>query len=286
MMEENNKNKNSEENFSDDPIENLRIENEIQKLKMQAETGASFSGSNDLPPEVENEFLQHVQQFEDAWKNVKYVKLYDLIGQPGYKKEDVLTEEEVKYELKRLLDLLEQHNINLDVLGNYDDRIIYRFITDAFFEHETDDLQIPGMTKNFIYEEFHPNHKMDINDRAIEFIQHWFDKSFNEFCWELGDDFILPDGISIKKEEMLHKFHAVLSCFTSFSDQQFSINYISFELPDEKKPGMGHAEGSITYNAVLENSETVVIEGPFKFYMSNEYGFWKIFYFIFPGFHW
>jgi predicted Ser/Thr protein kinase len=38
------------EKFSDDPEENLRIENEILKLKMQAESGAYFGGNaKDLP---------------------------------------------------------------------------------------------------------------------------------------------------------------------------------------------------------------------------------------------
>ena len=90
-MERKDKNQ-SEENLSDDPQENLRIENEILKLKMQAESGAVFGGGiADLPPEIEAQFLQNIQKFEDAWKNVNYIKVYDYIGKPDYKKEDDLS---------------------------------------------------------------------------------------------------------------------------------------------------------------------------------------------------
>jgi hypothetical protein len=65
MEEENQKDQN--ENFSDDPEQNLRIENEILKLKMQAERGALFGGNREnLPPEIEAEFLKNVS-FEDSF---------------------------------------------------------------------------------------------------------------------------------------------------------------------------------------------------------------------------
>ena len=35
-------------------LEDLRMENEILKIKMQAETGGIFSGSGNLPPDIEN----------------------------------------------------------------------------------------------------------------------------------------------------------------------------------------------------------------------------------------
>ncbi len=45
-MEDENKGQ-QKENFSDDPEQILRIENELLKLKMQAERGASFGGNLD-----------------------------------------------------------------------------------------------------------------------------------------------------------------------------------------------------------------------------------------------
>ncbi|HEY8687916.1 MAG TPA: hypothetical protein VIM07_01675 [Chitinophagaceae bacterium] len=283
-MEENNK-EDKEEKFSDDPKENLRIENEILKLKMQAESGAYFSenSNTELPPEIENEFLRNVQQFENAWKDVKYVKVYNAIGEPDFTKADELSPPEIENELKRLFTLLNKHNINLDVLGKYEPLTIYRFITEELFEHETDDMQMPGMTKNFIYEEFHPNHTMDIEEKTKYFLGHWFEKSFNEYSWELNDPFILFDGTVLSKQEVINKMNNFFDCYTLFSECKYAIADVSFQLSDEEK-GIGHAEGAVSYKAEMENGEVVKFEGPFKLYMSNEYGSWSIFYFIFPGF--
>ena len=285
-MEENNKEE-REENFSDDPKENLRIENEILKLKMQAESGAYFSENTnaDLPPEIENEFLRHVQQFENAWKDVKVTKVYDLAGKPEFKKADELLPNEIEKELEKLFALLNNHNINLDVLGKYEPLTIYRFITEELFEHETDDMQMPGMTTNFIYEEFHPNHTMGIEEKTKYFLGHWFEKNFNEYSWELNDPFILFDGTVISKQEVINKMNNFFNCYTLFSECKYAIADIRFQLSDKEK-GMGHAEGAVSYKAEMENGEVVHFEGPFKLYMSNEYGSWGIFYFIFPGFAW
>ncbi len=284
-MQENN-NENNEEKFSDDPEENLRIENEILKIKMQAESGAYFSENTnaDLTPDIENAFLRNVQQFEEAWKDVKSVKVFDMIGKPDFKKADELLPGEIENELEKLFTILNKHDINLEVLGKYDPLIIYRFITEELFKHETDDVQMPGMTKNFIYEEFHPNYKMDIEEKTNFFLSHWFEKSFTEYSWELGDPFILFDGSVLTKEEVLKKINDFFNCFKSFFECKYFIADIAFQLNQEK--GMGHAEGGVSYKAEMENGEVVTFEGPFKLYMSNEYGSWSIFYFIFPGFIW
>src|SRR3982751_5093678 len=120
----------SEEKFSDDPRENLHIENQLIKLKLQAESGACFGNEDtDLPPEIENDFLKQVQAFEEAWQHVKQVKVYQLLGNPDFKKADQLTDAAIKEELIRMHELLERHNMHLETLSDYEPRIIYSFIT-------------------------------------------------------------------------------------------------------------------------------------------------------------
>jgi hypothetical protein len=63
MGEEKNK---PEEPLGEDDNESLSTENEILKLKMQAQYGGVFGTMSDgLTPEMENEFLQNVMKFED-----------------------------------------------------------------------------------------------------------------------------------------------------------------------------------------------------------------------------
>ncbi len=274
------------ETFSDDAEENLRIENELLKIKMQAESGAFFGGSGSLPPEVENAFLQNIQQFEAAWQDAKPQKVYDLLGQPDFKTADSLQPEEIEPALEKMNDLLTAHNMALDVLGKYDPIVIYRFITEELFEHETDGMSFPGMTSHYIYEEFHPNHTMDIERAANDFFDHWFGWQFNEYSTELAAVFVLPDGSQLTKQQAIEKFDQFFACFNSFSDSHFAIHETSFQWNDEQHTGLGHAEGMVQYSAELENGELIIMDGPFKFYMSNEFGGWDIFSLVMPGFKW
>jgi hypothetical protein len=245
-----------------------------------------MNDDHELPPEVENDFLKQVQIFEEAWQNVKQVAVYELIGRPDYKKEESLSDAEIEPELENLHQLLNEHNMSLNVIGEYPPRVIYKFITEELFVHQTDDLNLPGWSTNFIYEEFHPNHSLDIENRANEFIQSWLEKRFCEYSWELADDFVLPDGRILSKELLLSKFNVIFESFAEFRNGKSKINDISFQWDDQQQNGIGHADGFLRYEAVLENSEMMNISGEFKLYMSNESGWWKIFYFDFPGFSW
>lgn len=285
-MEERDSNPALPDQFSKDPEENLRIENEILKLKMEAETGARFGTANDLPPEIENEFLQNVQRFEDAWRTAGTRKIYDRIGRPVYRPADDLADTEIQAAIDGLMEVMEGHGIQLDVLGSYEPRVIYRFITEELFEHETMDMQLPGWVTNFIYEEFHPNHLMDIEQRAKDFLDSWFGKSFNEFGCPFASALILPDSRILTKPEVMRRIDHVFQSYRSFSGCRYGIADVSFELGSDVGPSLGFSEGAVEYKAETEDGEMITIQGPFKFYMSNEGYGWSIFYFIFPGFEW
>ena len=160
-----------EEKFSDDPEENLRLENEFLKMKMMAESGGIFGGNSDggISPEIENQWLKNVMEFEKAYASAKPQKMFDLLGKPFFEDEKNLDDKRLNDEFIRLNKLLDDHNINVDFLAPQPERVKYHFITLELFEHETDFIPLKGMTTNFIYEEFHPDHKSDIsrNYRSI-----------------------------------------------------------------------------------------------------------------------
>jgi hypothetical protein len=159
---------------------------------------------------------------------------------------------------------------------------MYCFITEELFDHETTFIPMPGMTTCFDYEEFHPNHKKDIRNRAIEFLSQWFKKSFSEQSWELANEFILPNGQILSKENVVTRINCIFDSYTVFKDANYKIFDVGFQLNDET--GIGHAEGGVRYDAVLENGETAKFGGPFKLYMGYEGGWWSIFHIVFPGF--
>ena len=146
-------------------------------------------------------------------------------------------------------------------------------------------MQLPGWTKNFIYEEFYPNHDLDMRNRVNEFMDSWFEKSFNEYSWELDKTFITTKRNIISKEELIQKFNLVFLSFNRFLNSSFEISEISFNGMKKKKE-LVMPKVKVSYDAELENGELIKYEGSFKLYMANEFGMWKIYYFVFPGFNW
>lgn len=267
---------------SDDPEEKLRMENEFLKLKMQAELGAQSFTVSDIDPEMENLFLKNVMAFEQNHANAKPQKVYELMGKPPFKKADELNDAELAAELERISDVLAKNNIDVFFDEEIDERTRYSFITEELFEHESMFSPMPGMTTCFDYEEFHPNHKKDIKNRADEFIKHWFERTLDEKSWELGSEFILPDRRVLPKDEVVRQCKNIFDSYKSFFDGQYKIIDIGFQL--DEGSGMGHAEGVVKYDALLENGAEVRIGGPFKLYMSLDYGWWNIVHIVFPGF--
>ena len=274
-----------EEKFSDDPQENLRMENELLKLKLQAQFGATLGEGGNLPPDIENEFLKNVYAFEQNLGDYKPIKVFELLGKPDFPKAINLDDDSLKREYDRLMELMEKKSMAVDFIRSRNERFMYQFITEELFDHETDN-SMPGMTKHFIYEEFHADHELDIRNRMDDFLRDWFRKEFNEFSSELGYQFILANGQTLTREETLTKIQNLFDCYTSFTNCQMALQEIKFQWNDETQTGMGHAEGGVRYDAVLESGETVHFEGPFKLYLSNEDGWWSVCYFVFPGFEW
>src|SRR5215212_838398 len=124
------------------PSFDLPLENELLILKLQAEFGAECtSGDEKIPPGVVNEFLKSVYEFEHKFREQRpTVRLYEKLGKPFFRTADSIPESQIANELKRMKQLLYQHQLELDVLGDYPDRQIYRFISEEFIYQEMDDL--------------------------------------------------------------------------------------------------------------------------------------------------
>lgn len=130
----------------------LQLENDILKLKMLAESGAEFGEFNELPPDLEHIFLQHVMSFEEAWRNAKEVTVFELIGRPVFKKEFELSDQEMEEELERLIALMARHHFIFRGIEGHPPRDIYQMITEEIFLQETRDMHLPGMTTHISYE--------------------------------------------------------------------------------------------------------------------------------------
>jgi hypothetical protein len=279
-----------EENFSDDPEENLQLENDFLKMKMMAESGAMFGGGGDngLPPEIENQWLKNVMEFEKAYANSKPQKMSDLLGQPDFEDEKSMDEKKFNDEFIRLNKLLADHNINVDFLAPQSDRVKYHFIIGELFEHETDFIPVKGMTTNFIYEEFHPDHKSDITEITNEFLTDFLGRKLSIDTHYINDDIIIPDGNVISKEQLINRFHSMYEVAVEFKNTSYQIDNIEFEIRDETEDGpsgMGFSEGEIQYGMIFKNGDRKKIHGPFKIYFGRKWDLWTIYFFYLAGYN-
>lgn len=256
-------------NNNEDELEKLRIENERKKLKLSQEQGANFmqpSGENELDPILEAQFLDYVDQYENTYKNCKRIIVYDFIGNPEYNNADAVSDDEIHLELQKVVSVMNEKGVFLDTLCEVDDRLLYRFITEELFFEETDDIRIEGMTHNFIYEEFHPNHEYDIRNHSNDFIETYLNKESDYYTTFLT-----------KEAEDTNKLKYFRDAFSSFSLEQFEINSISF---DEEKSTVNF---NINFSGTIEGSVKIQdFSGEGKMELLYMYDFWCIQSVVFP----
>ncbi len=272
--------------FSDNPEENLRIENEILKMKINAEFGGVSGGVENIPPDLENQFLKNVIEFEQQWADSKRVKLSELMGSPDFPREADLDNEILAVEFARLVQLLSSKYIEVDFIRERDDRFKYRFITGELFDHETDDMMVPGMIKHFTYEELHPDHEMELRDRTMDFLSGWFERDCDRLSFCLGKEFTQPDGVILSKEELLKKIRQLFDSYKKIENCKYFVAEIKFQLQEGSElQGLGHSEGAVKYDAMLESGEIINLGGNFKLYFTRVYDWWSIYFFYMTGFN-
>ncbi len=142
----------------DDSKENPpRFQNEVRKLKLQAETGAKFFTDPDkLSARQEADFLDYIKAFNKAAEEKEFRKVGEILGNPVFPDPQSIEEENLAIHLEKAYQLLNENNISLDVLYNVPDEEIYRFIVEDLMEYEMSVIDVPGVVSCFTYEEFYP----------------------------------------------------------------------------------------------------------------------------------
>jgi hypothetical protein len=240
---------------------------------LELEHGATFSPETEskLPPEVESQWLDHIWNFEEMSKNAGKITVYERIGKPEYKLSEELSPDELEAELDRILDLMAQNDVILDIICDYEPRVIYRFVTEELFPYEMDDLRMEGMRTHFIYEEFHPNHDYDIRERTKDAVRALLREpekdAFYNFCFE--KTFVTADGRVLDREAASEKFEQFRQAYDSF--RLHSLDLLSNEF-DETSATVVF---SIDYEAFLAG-EPVPFKGNGTARLVYEYGGWGV----------
>ena len=149
-----------------------RALNNAKRTELTDKFGGVFlSGDMPLPAEVESEFLQRIEEFELKWAAHELTTVREFIGNPPVKTAREIAPDELAGELKHLLAVLDDNDIEVDFGERPSDEEVYRFIVEDLLDHEIDDIRVPGMVCHFIYEEFYPNATLEVRLASEWFIE-------------------------------------------------------------------------------------------------------------------
>jgi hypothetical protein len=210
----------------------LSTENELLKLKMMAEFGGEFVGSEQLPPDVEHAFLKQISRFQQKHQTAPMVKIYDFIGTPDYNLVHDLSDKEVPKELKKLLRILRKKGIIVDTLSGVSDREMYRFITEEIFKQEIQNIKMPNWAVHMVYEEFHPSDEFDIKNQCGHALAFLFDKQYFAVDFIFAEEMKNHIGLSMDREELIEKIDTFKLGFNQmeFTGAEFKV----IEITDDK----------------------------------------------------
>ena len=234
----------------------LRLENEIQKINLEINHGAtSFYSAEDLPPEIEKMFLDNVTQFEANYAAGKQIPIYDFIGQPDLP--DFESIQDFKTAVEDLQNILEQKNIVITSPEKMTDQGFYRFLTQDFLAHEITDMEQNGMIQYFSYDEFRHDEPKFIHQHVEEFLLDLLNLN-TPFEFEWMSETCRSDRDEISKEQALTLIHNFRSEYETLVPIAFQVEelipnngfmYLSFgiawegqlkgDLEKEKHEGLG-----------------------------------------------
>lgn len=244
-------------------LEQLRMENELKKMKLMLEYGANFwepSGKKPIDPSMENEFLANIEAFEKNYRQSETILLYDFIKKPDYMAVHAISDDRISAELERIMKILNQNGIHLDTNCPVEERELYRFITEELFVHEMDNMRIEGMMNCFIYEEFHPNHENDIRNLCNDGIKSYLNKETDYYTNHFTKE--------AKESAWYNDFR---DAFESFSLHHFQITNLN----------MNGITASVTFNiafsGIMEgSSEKQHFKGEGSVELLSHYDYWSI----------
>lgn len=255
----------------------LKTENEIKKIKLAAEHGLdmerSFSAP-DLTPELEGQFLDYVQQWEEQYAQRKKTTVGKMLGDHVFTPVDKIVEQDIPSALTDAMNRLNKHGIKLDMLCPVNDTELYRFITEELLEVEINDIQIPGMTHGFIYEEFHPNHPYDTKNRCVEVIEFIFTTGYKEdisIPWGIPDH-VKCNGMAYAKQE----FGALMNKFRSMYTQITfnALNFISVVLGEHED--CAEVLVTVNWSGLPTSGVQQEFEDDIRFCLALKYDWWEI----------
>ena len=146
---------------------------QAKKEKLRDQYGMEFEYTDSrLSPEAENEWLDHVLEFERQFEQAKTTTVRERIGNPPIQPLSELPLYAVDEAVTALLELLAAHGIAVDFLGEVDALESYRFLTEELLDEEMDDIHVEGMVMHFTYSTLEYDVQMWVESFVLDLFTH------------------------------------------------------------------------------------------------------------------
>ncbi|MEZ4861888.1 MAG: hypothetical protein R3C14_11285 [Caldilineaceae bacterium] len=263
------------DNFFDDEQEKIqRILNEKKRRELAERYGASFGESDvQMPAEAEAEWLNYIEEFERQFEDAERISVRAYLGNPHVRPLMAIAPPQLEEELDNLLEFMFLNGIAVHFLAEVADSEAYRFILEELFDEKIDNVRIPGMTTNFIYEEFHPNDEHDAKIWANDFLLSLFDHHREGVEIALSRDELYDRrGAPITHAAMMRRVDAFFARHPQITDTK--ITPLTCKLEGE----YAQVEVATTWTSVHTNpKEMIQFVGRSHFRLKrSSYGGWDI----------
>ncbi|NCS88184.1 MAG: hypothetical protein AUK34_13305 [Ignavibacteria bacterium CG2_30_36_16] len=253
----------------------LNEQNKKKKKELEEKYGADFYESESgVDPEIENHFLNNVEQYENLSENAVSIKVSEYIGSPIFKSIDEISPGNIAAEIENVLNIYFDHQINIDIIEKSDvsDRDYYIFLTEELPQNEIENIKIPGWTCNYIYEEFHPNDKLDSKDAIDSVLTELFLEANEKYYYTyLADHALFINDLKPLRENFYNTFNMLLN--KSGKVVNHTVSYENFDVRDT-------IEVTATLNTKHEQKKETVVDKKWdvRFYLHRcEYGGCELF---------
>jgi hypothetical protein len=167
-----------ENNINNEWLDEMRrrIQEALSQAKrdtLRNQYGLAFEYTDSrLSPELENEWLDHVLEFERQFEQAERITVRQRIGDPPIQSLSDLPLHAVGEAVTALLDLLAAHGIAVDFLGDVDELEAYRYLTQELLDQEMDDIRVEGMMTHFTYSTPEYDVQMWVEDFVLDVFTH------------------------------------------------------------------------------------------------------------------
>lgn len=210
----------------------LNKQNKKKQKELEEKYGADYHKVDEnVPPEIESQFLDNVKRFEEESEKADEVSVREFLGNPVFKSISELKPAELPAEIDRVLDMYANNQINIDVLEEEEvsNEDFYKFITEELPTHKFYGMRIKGMTTNFIYEEFHPSDKLDAKDCVEWFVYPLLDRNEDNMKTYMADEKLLTIGNkTVTRKEFINSLFLLIEDVDEIIEKEIVFKKFNF----------------------------------------------------------